>query len=330
MNTTFNKKINDLEQEVLGTKDNEQHLLMNELKRENQELKDENQALRDKVANLSLKTSDMNTKIKDMDNERLSLITAIRLIQTAPSIDINTEERQQFQSQNEIKQNSKRNQTQRQSRTSESGEQNIQLSNRYEVLSSDDDEEQTGIKSNGKSDIKNRKGQDRQCNNRSNTQKTNAKSTKSPVAILGDSIVKMLQPAKLSRSADQKVQVKTFPYAGATITDMEHYVQPTLRTKPRMVVLHVGTNDIQHKEPKELADDMKSLCHGIVTKNPTCEIAISEIVKRQDLVLSTKIHETNKLLSNLCEESNWYFIKHSNIDTKHLNRSGLHLNGQGI
>ena len=294
MNTTFNKKINDLEQEVLGTKDNEQHLLMNELKRENQELKDENQALRDKVANLSLKTSDMNTKIKDMDNERLSLITAIRLIQTAPSIDINTEERQLFQSQNEIKQNSKRNQTQRQSRTSESGEPNMQLSNRYEVLSSDDDDEQTGIKSNGKSDIKNRKGQDRQSNNRSNTQKTNAKSTKSPVAILGDSMVKMLQPAKLSRSADQKVQVKTFPYAGATITDMEHYIQPTLRTKPRMVVLHVGTNDIQHKEPNELADDMKSLCHGIVTKNPTCEIAISEIVKRQDLVLSAKIHETNK------------------------------------
>jgi lysophospholipase L1-like esterase len=97
-----------------------------------------------------------------------------------------------------------------------------------------------------------------------------------------------------------------------------------------MVVLHVGTNDIQHKEPKELADDMKSLCQGIVTKNPTCEIAISEIVKRQDLVLNTKIHETNKLLSNLCEESNWYFIKHSNIDTKHLNRSGLHLNRQGI
>jgi hypothetical protein len=202
-------------------------------------------SLRDKVANLSLKTSDMNTKIKDMDNERLSLITAIRLIQTALSIDINTEERQPFQTQNEIKQNSKRKQTQRQSRTSESGEPNIQLSNRYEVLSSDDDDEQTGIKSNGKSDIKNRKGQDRQSNNRSNTQKTNAKSTKSPVAILGDSMVKMLQPAKLSRSADKKVQVKTFP--GATIADMEHYVQPTLRTKPRMVVLD-GTNDIQHKE----------------------------------------------------------------------------------
>ena len=61
-------------------------------------------------------------------------------------------------------------------------------------------------------------------------------------------MVKMLQPAKLSRSADQKVQVKTF--LGATIADMEHYVQPTLRTKPRMVFLQVGTNDIQHKNPK--------------------------------------------------------------------------------
>ncbi|XP_028415956.1 uncharacterized protein LOC114539518 [Dendronephthya gigantea] len=140
-------------------------------------------------------------------------------------------------------------------------------------------------------------------------------------------MVKMLQPAKLSRSAGKKIQVKTFP--GAKIADMEHYVQPTLRTKPNTIILHVGTNDIQNKKPEELAAEAKALCQGIVKRNPTCEIAISEIVKRQDPMLNTKIHETNKLLSNLCEESNWYFIDHSNINTRHLNGSGLHLNRQG-
>ena len=73
---------------------------------------------------------------------------------------------------------------------------------------------------------------------------------------------------------------------------MEHYVQPTLHKKPKLAVLHVGTNDLQYKEPKELADGMKLLCQGIVTKNPTTEIAISEIVRRQDSAVNNKIHRT--------------------------------------
>ena len=216
------------------------------------------------------------------------------------------------------KQNSKQNQTQ--NRRTLTKEPSISLSNRYEVLSSDDDDEQTANKSNDRPAIKSRKGQDRHRNN-------NAKSIKSPVAILGDSMIKMLQSSKLSRSAGQRVQIKTFP--GATTAAMKHYVQPTLHTKPKTIVLHVGTNDIQHKEPKEIVEDMKSLCEGIVGTNSSCEIAISEIVRRQDSALNIKIHETNKLLLNLCEEFNWYFISHSNINTKHLNGSGLHLNRQG-
>ena len=38
MNTTFNKKINDLENEVYVTKEHEQHASINELKQENQKL----------------------------------------------------------------------------------------------------------------------------------------------------------------------------------------------------------------------------------------------------------------------------------------------------
>ena len=168
-------------------------------------------------------------------------------------------------------------------------------------------------------------------NKQSNTQKSldmdNAKSTKISVTTLGDSMVKMLQSTKLTRSIGQRVQVKTFP--GATIVDMEHYVPPTLRKKPKLVVLHVGINDIQHKEPKELADDMKLLYQGIVTKNPSTEITMSEFVRRQDAAMNIKIQETNSLLSDLCKEYNWYFVGHANIYTKHLNGSGLHLNRQG-
>ena len=322
LNSAFIKRINDLQQVVFETKDNEQRPLMNELKRENQELKNENQTLRDKLTNLTLVASDMKTKIKDMDNERLSLITAIRLIQTAPYIDADTE--QPFRIQNETKQNLKYNSKTKQIQTEryEAEQSSITLTNRYEVLSTDD--EQSGITSKSTSGFKDRTAQSRHNNKKRPNVKKNldddkAKSTKGPVVILGDSMVKMLQPTKLTRSVGQRVRVKTFP--GATIADMEHYVQPTLHKKPKLVVLHVGTNDLQNKEPKELADGMKLLCQGIVTKNPTTEIAISEIVRTQDSAVNNKIHETNALLSNLCEKANWNFIKHDNIDTKHLNGS---------
>jgi hypothetical protein len=56
---------------VSGIKDNEQHLLVSELRCENQDLKKENQALWEKLTNLTLIVSDIKTKSKEMENERL-------------------------------------------------------------------------------------------------------------------------------------------------------------------------------------------------------------------------------------------------------------------
>ena len=57
---------------------------MSELRCENQDLKKENQALWEKLTNLTLIVSDIKTKSKEMENERLSLITTIRLMQIVP------------------------------------------------------------------------------------------------------------------------------------------------------------------------------------------------------------------------------------------------------
>ena len=44
-------------------------------------LKSENKVLQERNYNLSFIVSDQNTKIKDLENERMSLVTAIRLLQ---------------------------------------------------------------------------------------------------------------------------------------------------------------------------------------------------------------------------------------------------------
>jgi uncharacterized protein YlxW (UPF0749 family) len=53
----------------------------NDLQSENLLLKQENEALKERIATLSLAMSDLNTKVKDCKNEKLSLVTAIKIIQ---------------------------------------------------------------------------------------------------------------------------------------------------------------------------------------------------------------------------------------------------------
>ena len=161
--------------------------------------------------------------------------------------------------------------------------------------------------------------QNRQPNNGSNT-------VKGPIAILGDSMIKMLKPSRLERSIGKKTVVKTFP--GASVADMKHYVKPALEKNPELIILHVRTNDIPQKEPEEIVKEIESLCTGIVT-NSLAKVAISEIIQRDDQTLNIKINSTNKLLTKIGMKYNWPIIQHYNINISNLNASGLHLNITG-
>ena len=54
-----------------------------------------------------------------------------------------------------------------------------------------------------------------------------SKATEGPITIIGNSMIKMIKPTKLSQLIGEKVNIKTLP--GATIDDMNHYMQPTLK-----------------------------------------------------------------------------------------------------
>ena len=52
--------------------------------------------------------------------------------------------------------------------------------------------------------------------------------------------------------------MKTFP--GEIVHNIPYYVQPIVEKCPKHVELHVGTNDIQAKEPEESVAEMER--HG--------------------------------------------------------------------
>ena len=78
------EKINALSKDINDSREIERQVYVsrrNELQSESLLLKEENEALKERLTNLSYIMSDLNTKVKDCENKKLSLVTAIKIIQ---------------------------------------------------------------------------------------------------------------------------------------------------------------------------------------------------------------------------------------------------------
>ena len=132
-------------------------------------------------------------------------------------------------------------------------------------------------------------------------------------------MLKRLDVNRVRRSIDSNKRVIIRTFSGATIEDMKHYVEPTLKRSPKAIIVHAGTNNIPRDRPEEIVSKL----------NSKCQVIISSLITRSDDNLNAKISTTNNLLANLCLKNNRLFIKHINISKSHLNASGLHLNARG-
>jgi predicted nucleic acid-binding Zn-ribbon protein len=350
----------------------------NKLREENYKLKQENNDLNQRINNLENKLADLNGKIRTSDEEKASLIAAIRLLQSDignGQVETSNERTAWLESGSKRDSRKYRHNTQSQSNrlTKE-----IPTSNRYLSLEIDESQSPVDISSDNCSDDEKLNREAAQAKKSQRNEKSNIKiapahkpqdsttnlpqkptspkprtqhttekpqdstpnlpqkptspkprtqyTTGNTIAILGDSMIKMIKPARLQRSTDRKIIVKTFP--GAAVKDMNHYLKPTLEKNPEMIVLHVGTNDIPKKNPSDIVNEIESL-GKIIVENGSTKVAISEIIQREDQVLNTKVKETNTLLYQLCSKYKWPIIHHTNINTSNLNQSGLHLNPAG-
>ena len=88
LGTEINSKVNALTREVDDAKERErlqrrshENELTTTLRKENQALKEENEALKERIANLSYIMSDLHTKVKDSEDEKQSLVRALKIMQ---------------------------------------------------------------------------------------------------------------------------------------------------------------------------------------------------------------------------------------------------------
>ena len=163
---------------------------------------------------------------------------------------------------------------------------------------------------------------DRERTGISASQRSGNEREKPNLVITGDSIIKNLDPRRMSRS--KHVTVKSFP--GATVEDMKHYVCSLLINKPEILILHVGTNNIRDDDPKTLVDKICSLKDFIEELSPETRVIVSSLIVRTDFQGAIrKIEEVNHILSRSLRN----MINNRNIDRFYLNSSKLHLSKSG-
>ena len=296
--------------------------------------------------------ADLNTKVKEVENEKQSLVTALKLLHGDHVNETTNRSRGMaqvdHQSTGEHKARRKPGRNLQPSVQSES----FNDLNKYSVLRIDDDEDDDGeeelriiTKSKntpdqmalnstmGKKSIKNKSS----GNGRSVTHKTTT--VKSPTAskpddkrlvfIAGDSIVQHVHGWELS-DAKQRVAVKSF--SGSKTEDMADYLKPLMRKTPDEIIVHVGTNDVKDdtKSAEVVAAGILNLGNQIKDKLPNTKVSFSSLIVRKDKTsVLNKINNINVILKRVCDQNNWTYVDHNNIDYSCLNRGGLHLNRKG-
>ena len=156
------------------------------------------------------------------------------------------------------------------------------------------------------------------------------KTKKKTVVIVGNSIVPNVPSHSLNQSLKEFFSVvKSFP--SVKIQDMKDYIKLNIATKPNMVILHTGANDLQsNQNPSDIANEIISLAKNI--KISGTEVSISSLIPRGDR-LSEKGKKVNKELQEKYTAENFASVLHKNINNKlDLFRYKLHLSkkGQGI
>ena len=148
--------------------------------------------------------------------------------------------------------------------------------------------------------------------------------------IVGDSMIKKIDGYLLTSSINHKYIVKVRPFVTAKTDDMYDHIKPTQRNfQPNVYISHVGTNDLPtDMTPEEISKKIITFSKHL--KSEDNEVVVSGIVPRGDSY-KEKAEAVNKVLKDTCTKENMHFICHSNINVKrHLNRSNLHLNDNGI
>ena len=146
-----------------------------------------------------------------------------------------------------------------------------------------------------------------------------------PIILIGDSIIKHIDPRKLSRRTVYK-----YTYPGKTCEEVNKAVDDiNTELDPSHVIVHCGTNNLVTDSADVCITKVKNLLEKLKKKFPNAEIGVSGLTYREDIDVNSIRVEVNEELKKLSLKNNFAYIDISTIDKTCLNGSKLHLNGKG-
>ena len=146
--------------------------------------------------------------------------------------------------------------------------------------------------------------------------------TRQNVTIIGDSIIDY-QDESLHTNKKRIVKIRSHP--GATSEDLIDYCKPIARRAPDVIILHLGTNDLDKRQHRRKHQENQELNCSIC---PKTKVLVSLIIGRyDDGNLNDKgVLVNDKLMRELPRSD---IIDNSNLDRQRVGLKGLHLNRLG-
>lgn len=138
-----------------------------------------------------------------------------------------------------------------------------------------------------------------QVSSNGNTDKSNKQGRNSPndvqILLMGDSIIKNIDPRKISRRKTVKICLP-----GKRADQITAEVKSIAVTNPSHVIIHAGTNNLPTDSVRECAKHVEDLTTCVKERFPGAKFALSAITTRRDIALHEKIIDVNKRLQELC------------------------------
>ena len=156
--------------------------------------------------------------------------------------------------------------------------------------------------------------------------------TKADILLIGDSMLKHIEPKKLSR----RKAILRKSISGAKIDDAFEIAKDIIeKCQVSEMIVHLGTNNLTTDDnPTEIITKMSSFCDNLQQSFAGLrKITISTIIHRMNASpnLTWKTHRVNAELKLLANERGWKIIDNECIDpNSHIGVDGVHLNGYGV
>jgi lysophospholipase L1-like esterase len=172
--------------------------------------------------------------------------------------------------------------------------------------------------------------------------------------IVGHSFVKRLQRdlhrkfdarANINFKLNHSVKVTLHGIGGQTVTQLHQELERIVAqdrgdSQPSIIVIEIGTNDLTHRSPEVVVDELSQMIDFLVKRDIVRAVAICNVIPRRrrgsglpDEEFNKKAATFNKMLIPLFEDCKtvflWQHIELSSLSRPVLLPDGVHLNPRG-